>query len=858
MTETPAPAPTKTFLRLARYFLAKSIPLLASLAAGLYLTILVINLGGAVDDIFRSDITQALSDRLRGGWLRDTPLEERNRILAETQQQMEEAMGLHEPFLLRSLRWLGNALRLDLGETSTSYFLTTGLDGPVEALVLDHLPYTLGILGIANLLLFFFSVFAALVLSRRPGGLLDRLVLLLSPLTSAPGWIYGVLLILVFAGQLHWLPYPRSLDIRDFTWSAANVSLLLRLSALPVLSIFLSAFFQGIYAWRTLFLIYAGEDHVELGYAKGLPARAVERRYILRPALPYVVTSFTMLMIGLWQSSIALEYLFLWPGVGTLFLSAIGRFNTPLALGVVTVFAYMLAAAVLALDVIYAFVDPRIRIESGAPSVRLKIRKRGGARRAPPRRRSALPREGRARRGARPEGRRGLQGPWAVLGELIRLPAGAAGLVIVLLMSAVAIGVVVALPASQAASLWMSQDGGDRPSPWYDHPAAALPAWINLFRREKLPATVVLDSRAGDCAREVRPAGEGMTEIELLFRFEHDTRAFPQDMILYIESRFDAKRPLLTLTWITPDGREIPMGNLIPDSTFVTHYLSANERLQRRLGGEVIEGLFADPGSPSPAALPGLYRLRLTGLVFEAGSDLDAELVVYGGVHGLAGTDHQRRDLALPLLWGIPVALAFGLLGALATSLAAMGLAAAGAWFGGPVDSLIQRLCEVNLILPALPIAILVFTMYSKSIWAILGVIVLLNIFGNALKNYRAVFLQVKEMPYVEAARAYGAGNWRIIWRYLTPRLLPVMIPQLVTTVPGYVFYETTLAYLRVSDPSLPTWGKIIYDALANHALQSHPLWLLEPIALLLLLAGGFALLGMSLERVLNPRLRAE
>jgi len=85
-----------------------------------------------------------------------------------------------------------------------------------------------------------------------------------------------------------------------------------------------------------------------------------------------------------------------------------------------------------------------------------------------------------------------------------------------------------------------------------------------------------------------------------------------------------------------------------------------------------------------------------------------------------------------------------------------------------------------------------------------------------------------------------------------------VMIPQLVTTVPGYVFYETTLAYLRVSDPSLPTWGKIIYDALANHALQSHPLWLLEPIALLLLLAGGFALLGMSLERVLNPRLRAE
>jgi peptide/nickel transport system permease protein len=208
------------------------------------------------------------------------------------------------------------------------------------------------------------------------------------------------------------------------------------------------------------------------------------------------------------------------------------------------------------------------------------------------------------------------------------------------------------------------------------------------------------------------------------------------------------------------------------------------------------------------------------------------------------------------LLWGTPIALAFGFLGASLTSLLSMLIAAVGAWYGGWVDEAIQRITDVNIILPTLPIAIMVFVMYSKSIWSILWVIVLLNIFGTSIKNYRSVFLQVKEAGYIEGAQAYGASNRRVILVYLLPRIIPVLIPQLVIMVPGFVFYEATLAYLGLSDPQLPTWGKVIHDAVTSGLYQGNYYWVLEPVGLLVLTGLAFALLGFALDRVVNPRLR--
>ena len=116
--------------------------------------------------------------------------------------------------------------------------------------------------------------------------------------------------------------------------------------------------------------------------------------------------------------------------------------------------------------------------------------------------------------------------------------------------------------------------------------------------------------------------------------------------------------------------------------------------------------------------------------------------------------------------------------------------------------------------------------------------------------------MQVKQAPYIEAARAYGAGNWRMIVRYMVPRILPVLVPQMVIMVPGFIFLEATLSFLGVSDPFLPTWGKVIYDAIDNGAYSGDYYWLLEPVALLLLSGLAFVLVSFTLERLFNPRLR--
>jgi len=210
-------------------------------------------------------------------------------------------------------------------------------------------------------------------------------------------------------------------------------------------------------------------------------------------------------------------------------------------------------------------------------------------------------------------------------------------------------------------------------------------------------------------------------------------------------------------------------------------------------------------------------------------------------------------------LWGIPLALVFGLLAAIGSTFTTLIIAATGVWFGGWVDEVIQRITEINLVLPFLPILIMVGTFYSRSIWAVLGVVILLNIFGGGIKAFRANFLQIREAPYIEAAQSYGASNFRIIFRYLVPRLIPLTIPQLVNLVPGFVFLEATLAVLGLGDPVLPTWGKVIQNAYSNGALYlGYYYWILEPAVLLMLTGLAFAMLGFSLDRIFNPRLRGQ
>ncbi|MGD9376238.1 MAG: ABC transporter permease, partial [Anaerolineae bacterium] len=138
---------------------------------------------------------------------------------------------------------------------------------------------------------------------------------------------------------------------------------------LPTTAIIIGALFQTAYNYRTFFLIYSSEDYVEMAKAKGLSDREIERRYVLRPTLPNIITNFALLLITLWQGAIILETVFNWPGLGRAYYQAIGLFDTAVIVGNTVIFAYLLAITVFLLDFIYALVDPRVKLAGGRGSV---------------------------------------------------------------------------------------------------------------------------------------------------------------------------------------------------------------------------------------------------------------------------------------------------------------------------------------------------------------------------------------------------------------------------------------------------------------------------------------------------------
>lgn len=777
-------------------------------------------------------------------------------------------MGLNDPFLLRCAGWWARGFTWRWGEAE--WLQTAGTrENTVRALIMERLPNSLLLLGAGNLVLFVVSLFLALALSRRHGGLVDRFIIGLSPLSAAPTWVHGILLTVIFAGELGWLPFGGMFGDTPPEVPLGYVWIVAKHMILPVTAIFLATFFQSVYSWRTYFLLHSREDYVEMAEAKGLPDRMLERRYILRPTLPYIVTSFALVLLTSWQGLLILEVFFHWPGIGQLFIQGIQWNDRPVLVGLIAIFAYLLAFTVLLLDFFYALVDPRVKVGSHAPRIRTVshrrwrgFRRRQVFRRWVPRLPTREALHARARAfwqglSAIPAGlEHGLSqlagGLRITLGEVARYPSAILGLILILGLVAMSIYTVMAIPLDEAIEGWRTARAD-----WYMSPKYAQPTWVNLFRQKDLPPTIMFSSSQDTATKSVEAVSDEMTQIQFLFPFDYDYGALPQDLIVLVDAEYSEKHPHLAFDWITPDGREIKIAGFSQSTSTLTYYLSTDDRFARKVKSqEPLEALFSAPGGEEGTVLQGRYALRIDGFVFEPDADLEARFVLSGRVYGWAGTDNQRRDLALPLLWGAPVALAFGLLGAVGTTLASMAIAAIGTWFGGWADELVQRLTEVNMVLPALPIAIMVYLAYSKSIWVILAVMILLSIFGTAVKNYRAAFLQVKESSYVEAARAYGASNRRIIFRYLVPRIVPVLVPQLVALIPGYVFLEATLAFLGVVDPRLPTWGKVVYDALTGGAYAGHYYWVLEPIGLLLLTGLSFALLSFALERVLEPRLR--
>jgi peptide/nickel transport system permease protein len=353
-----------TFIRVFRYSLLRLVSMMVTVTIGVYLTILIANMGGYVDIIMRNEIRdnttqsilanpnyRSLSPEAKGDLIQSKIATEINRL------------GLNQPFAVRSIRYLKNALTLNLGRAIN--MKSDQGSKEVRLILLERLPATLLLTGSSELILFFGSVFIALSLSRKYGSFWDKVTIALSPTSAAPPWFYGIFFILIFAAILRILPFGGLVDSPSPDNSLDYGLSVLKHLILPASSVIVSAIFISIYNWRTFFLIYSSEDYVEMAKAKGLTPRDIERRYILRPTLPTIITNFALLAITLWTGFIITERVFLWPGLGITLFRAINFYDTPVIVGSTIIYAYLLAITVFLLDFVYALVDPRVKVGSG-------------------------------------------------------------------------------------------------------------------------------------------------------------------------------------------------------------------------------------------------------------------------------------------------------------------------------------------------------------------------------------------------------------------------------------------------------------------------------------------------------------
>jgi peptide/nickel transport system permease protein len=459
----------------------------------------------------------------------------------------------------------------------------------------------------------------------------------------------------------------------------------------------------------------------------------------------------------------------------------------------------------------------------------------------------------------------------ATFKQLLAYKSAMAGLCILGFLIALSLYTVIAIPYEEAIRAWrLGEDIS------INNPRNAAPSWINIFSSKKLPETILMDTlKGGSGIRKALVPGEtiGVVRIEFSFDFTYDD--FPSEINLFFTAQYNETSPYVSINWTKPNGESIKLNAMVVKKTD-RYYISIDDELaeylrtylSNKIGQEIPYeippqvALFAveDESLLNPdttQVLKGKYEMVIEGILFERNANVDVRLVVYGKVFGMAGTDHLRRDLMIALLWGAPIAISFGIMASVSISFLQMIIAAVSAWYGKWADFLLQKATEFNMILPFLPILMMVAVFYKINIWVLLIVVVALSIFGSGVKTYRAMFLQVKELPYIEAAQAYGASNSRIIFRYMIPKVLPTIIPSLVLSVSGFVFLEAALAILGLGDPIAPTWGKIINDAYNKGALyKGYFYWVLEPSFLLVLTALGFAMLGFALDKIFNPKLR--
>jgi peptide/nickel transport system permease protein len=449
--------------------------------------------------------------------------------------------------------------------------------------------------------------------------------------------------------------------------------------------------------------------------------------------------------------------------------------------------------------------------------------------------------------------------PQEIKKEFLKSKMGVAGIVILTILISISIITIIIIPI-ETFQEW------NNPESWITYPKAAIPIWVNLFLTEKIPEHKIL---AEPNSQTLSNNEINLTSYQFNLDFNYDQ--FPKDFIYSYLLEYSGS-PLLQMSVIRPDGvklelvsTSLPYSNLkiihsdrifSTDAMIKKELVLQEEKFEFKINRLSVEDIiFSKTELNKP--LKGNYVFLIDFYeIDEESKIIDSKLIIGGKAFGIMGTDELRRDLAIGLLWGTPLALFIGLAVSIGSVVMGLVYGIYAGFKGKKTDETMMRFNDILYALPALPFLIILSVTISNSIFVMTGFLMIFGWVGIA-KVARSMSLQIKTRGYVEAATIMGQKDSKMILKHILPQLLPYAFASIAISVPAAITTEAGLSFLGLGDPSFPTWGQILHDANTFGAAARGLWWWIVPPGIMIAITGlAFVFIGNALDSIINPKLK--